>query len=127
MSKISITILLAMGLFFGLSIVALADDPLAVGPDIYTLKSENDRVRIMEINFKPGAKIGMHSHPDHIATFVTGGTLRLSYPDGKTQDMAGNPGDSVFIPAEAHAAENIGTTDVKGIVIELKEPKPEVK
>jgi len=103
-----------------------AQNPLEVGPDVYKLLFENDRVRVMEVMFKPGDKIAMHSHPDHVTTFVTEGTLRLFYPDGTSKDISGKPGDSVWIPAETHAAENIGTTDVRGIVIELKEPKAEL-
>lgn len=104
-----------------------AQNPLEVGPDIYSLVFENDRVRVMQVTFKPGDKIAMHSHPDHVTTFVTEGTLRLFYPDGSSKDISGKPGDSVWIPAEAHAAENIGTTEVRGIVVELKEPKAEVE
>jgi quercetin dioxygenase-like cupin family protein len=103
-----------------------AQNPLEVGPDIYSLVFENDRVRVMQVTFKPGDKIAMHSHPDHVTTFLTEGTLRLFYPDGSSKDISGKPGDSVWIPAEAHAAENIGTTEVRGIVIELKEPKAEL-
>ena len=36
------------------------------------------------------------------------------------------PGQAVWINAESHAAENIGTTDIKLLVVELKEPAPVV-
>jgi quercetin dioxygenase-like cupin family protein len=101
---------------------AASSDPMAVGPDIYKLRFENDRVRVMEITFAPGAKIAMHSHPDHMAVFLTDGKLNLSYPDGTTKEMEGKAGDAAWIPAESHAAENPGTTEVKGLVVELKEP-----
>ncbi len=105
--------------------LASAQDPLEVGPDIYKLLFENDKVRVMEIMFKPGDKIAMHSHPDHLAYIMSEGTLLLSYPDGTTKEMAGKSGDVFWINAEAHAAENIGTTEVKGLVVELKEQKIE--
>ena len=114
--------LFAGALVFGTGKMALADDPLTVGPDIYTLLFENDRVRVMQVTFAPGATIAMHSHPDHVVTIVSGGTLKLSYPDGSTKELAGKPGDAIWIPAETHAAENIGTTEVKGVIIELKDP-----
>ena len=113
-----------VALIIGAAKLALAQDPLEVGPDIYKLLFENDRVRAMQVTFKPGDKIAMHSHPDHTTCIVTGGTLRLSYPDGTTKELAGNPGDTFWIPAETHAAENIGTTEVKVVVIELKESAP---
>ncbi len=119
---------LLIALVFGFlscsTLSALESDPMKVGPDIYKLKFENERVRVMEVVFVPGAKIAMHSHPDHVTTLITAGTLRLSYPDGTTKEISGNAGDVFYIPAESHAAENIGTTEVKGIVVELKEAKP---
>jgi beta-alanine degradation protein BauB len=121
--------LLAGGLFLsvlllGAGKMAMADDPLTVGPDIYKLLFENDRVRVMQVTFAPGAKIAMHSHPDHVTTIISGGTLKLSYLDGSSKELAGKPGDAVWIPAEAHAAENIGTTEVVAVVTELKELAP---
>jgi quercetin dioxygenase-like cupin family protein len=52
--------------------VFAAGDPLAVGPEIYKLKFENERVRVMDITFAPGAKIDMHTHPDHITVITQG-------------------------------------------------------
>lgn len=125
MKKIFLLTLLLFILALGAGRIALAQNPLEVGPDIYKLVFENERVRVMEVSFQPGDKIAMHSHPDHVTTFVTEGTLKLFYPDGSTKDISGKPGDSFWIPAETHAAENIGTTEVRGIVVELKEPSVE--
>ena len=97
-----------------------AQDPVTVGPDIYTVKFENDRVRVSEIRFKPGDSIPMHEHPDHFVYVLSGGTLTLSYPDGRTTDFTGEPGQIVWIPAESHAATNPGTTEFRALVVELK-------
>jgi len=99
-----------------------AGDPLEVGPEIYKLLFENERVRVMEVTFKPGAKIAVHSHPDHSVYVVTGGTLRIAPEGAKASDAALDHGSVVFIPAEAHAAENVGPTTMKLIVTELKDP-----
>ncbi len=114
-------VFLGTALVFAAKTVLAAGDPLAVGPEIYKLKFENERVRIMEITFAPGAKIDMHTHPDHIAVITQAGKLTLSYPDGTTKDMEGKVGDAFFIPAETHGAVNSGDSEVKGVVIELKE------
>lgn len=98
-----------------------AADPLKVGPDVYRLLFENERVRVLEVTFKPGTKIGFHSHPDHLAYAVTGGLLRLSPQGGKTMDARLDHGAVLYIPAETHAAENVGPTTIKVIVTELKE------
>jgi len=114
-----------VGLTLGLLLVgrlAMAQDPIEVGPDVYKLAFENDRVRVMEITFQPGDKIALHSHPDHFVYVISGGTLALSYPDGTIKEFAGKAGDVVWINAESHAAENVGTTEFRGVVVELKEP-----
>jgi len=114
-----------VGLALGVLLIgrlAMAQDPVEVGPDVYKLVFENDRVRVMEITFKPGDKIAMHSHPDHFVYVLSGGTLALSHPDGTTKEFEGKAGDVVWINAESHAAENVGTTEFKGVVVELKEP-----
>lgn len=106
---------------------AIAADPLKVGPDVYRLLFENERVRVMEVTFKPGTKIGLHSHPDHVGYAVTGGTLRLTPEGGKTTDASLDHGSVLYIPAETHAAENVGPTTIKVIVTELKDPPAKKK
>ena len=99
---------------------APAQDPLKVGPDVYKLKLENERVRVLEVTFAPGAKIGMHSHPDHVAVALTPGKLRIMAKGGKPQELDLKSGDPVWILAESHQAENVGKTEVKLVVVELK-------
>ncbi len=105
---------------------ARAQDPLKVGPNIYRKLLENDRVRMLEVTFAPGDSIGMHSHPDHAVYAVTGGTLRVTTSDGKTQVAQLKAGDPIWFPAVIHGAKNIGDTRLKLVVVELKE-KPIMK
>lgn len=104
--------------------VSFAADPLEAAPDMYKLKYENERVRVMEVTFQPGQKIAEHSHPDHFVYVVEGGDLQISKADGSVNDAALGVGDIIFINAEAHWATNTGTTTVRLLVTELKEPKP---
>ena len=122
---ISCAVLMFGVLCFGMlrPVAVFAQDPLEVGSNVYQLVFENDRVRVMEINFNPRDKISFHSHPDHFVYVLEGGKLTLSYPDGATKDFEGKPGDVVWINAETHGAENVGTTHLRGLVVELKEPK----
>ena len=50
-----------------------------------------------------------------------GGKLKLSYPDGKSVKVVLKAGETLWIPAETHAAENVGATDAHSLVVELKE------
>jgi len=78
-------------------------------------------VRMLEVNFAPGDSIGMHAHPDHAVYAVTGGKLRVTTSDGKTQVAELKAGDPIWFPAIIHGAKNIGTTHLKLVVVELKE------
>jgi len=112
------TALLVVGLAVRL---VCAQDPLQVGPTIYKLLFENERVRVFEVRFKPGERIAMHSHPDHMVYVLADGQLQLSSPDGKSVEVGLQAGQTLWIPAQTHAAENVGATDAHSLVVELKE------
>lgn len=103
---------------------AYAADPVAVGPTIYKVILENDKVRVSEITFRPGDSIPEHSHNDHFLYVLSAGTLKLSHPDGTSNDFTGTPGQIVWLPAETHSAVNTGTTEFKALVVEAK-PLPD--
>lgn len=120
MKSMFVSIILTGGLLIAAAPAAFAQDPLEVGPDIYQLKFENERVRVMEVTFAPGASIAMHSHPDHFAYAISGGKLILSYPDGSNKEAELQPGNVLWMGAETHAAQNPGATEIKLLVVELK-------
>ena len=110
--------------FIVLAKPVMAQDPVEVGPDVYKKVFENERVRVLEAQFKVGGKIAMHSHPDHFAYVLSPGKMRLSYPDGTSKEVEMKAGDVMWLNAETHAGENIGATEVHLLVVELKEPQP---
>lgn len=96
-------------------------DVLKAAPDAYKLLFENDKVRVMEINLKPGQKAPMHDHPDnHVVYVVKDARFRLSFPDGKSQNIDLKSGNVVWMDAGQHETENIGLTDGLNLVIEVK-------
>lgn len=104
----------------GFAGVASAADPLAVAPDMYKLDFENERVRVMTVTFAPGQAMPEHSHPDHFAYVLETGTLKISHPDGTSMEASPKVGEVMWLPAETHSAVNIGTTQVRLLVVELK-------
>jgi|CXWL01.1.fsa_nt_gi quercetin dioxygenase-like cupin family protein len=100
--------------------VATTQDPHKVGPNIYKMKLENERCRVYEITFKPGASIAIHAHPDHVVYVVTAGTLQITEQGKAPIKLAGKPGDTFFLPAQKHSAKNIGKTTMKALVVELR-------
>ena len=69
----------------------------------------------------PSERIALHAHPDHVVYVFDDGKLKLSSPDGKSVEVVLKAGQTLWIPAETHAAENVGSTDAHSLVVELKE------
>lgn len=96
-------------------------DPAQVAANVYKVVLDNERVRVFDVHFKPGDKAVMHGHPDHVVYVLSGGRNRLAFPDGTAQELDLQPGMAVFIPAGPHETTNVGKTDVRLLVVELKE------
>jgi oxalate decarboxylase/phosphoglucose isomerase-like protein (cupin superfamily) len=101
---------------------AWAQDAAVVTPKVVKVKLDNEHVRVLEAISNPGDKEGMHSHPANVVYVVAGGKLRISTPDGKTNVLDLKTGDVLYRAPVTHAAENIGTTKVDVIIVELKTP-----
>jgi quercetin dioxygenase-like cupin family protein len=101
---------------------ASAQDALSVGPTIYKKVLENDRMRVLEGNFRKGARIGVHSHPDHLLYVLTDGALVFK-PGGRTPyEMTFKAGEAFSLPAQSRALENDSEKDIRVLVVELKAP-----
>lgn len=103
--------------------LASAQDPIKISPNMHKLLLENEHVRVFEFNAKPGEKLAMHSHPNHVMYSLTGGKLKFTMPDGKTNEVEITPGTAKWVDATTHAVENIGKTEVKVVAIELQNKK----
>jgi quercetin dioxygenase-like cupin family protein len=100
-----------------------AQDPATVNAKTIQVKLDNDRVRVLEATLQPGDKEQMHSHPAYVVYVVAGGKVRNHLPDGKTSETEFKTGDVVYREPLTHWAENIGTTTLKFILVELKSGK----
>jgi quercetin dioxygenase-like cupin family protein len=103
--------------------ICLAQDPVKVDSKHYKVESENAQVRIVRVHYGPHEKSVMHSHPDLVVTYLSDGSIRMHTPDGKSQDMQGKVGQTLFTPAGTHLPENISDKDFNAVLVELKSPK----
>jgi beta-alanine degradation protein BauB len=97
-------------------------DPAQVAADVYKLVLDNDRVRVFDVRFKPGQKTVTHGHPDHVVYVLSDYTLELKLPDGTSQEVPLKSGQTFWMSAGAHAAQNIGKTEGHALVVEIKQP-----
>ena len=103
-----------------LSHQATPQDPVKVAPDVYRVLLNNDQVRVLEVRMKPGASSPMHSHPAHVIYGMSEGRVRFTTPNGEPFEAAIKPGETAWHEAELHSVENIGTTEARVLVVEMK-------
>lgn len=96
-------------------------DVLKAAGNVYKLLMENEKVRVLDILLKPGEKAPMHNHPsDHVVYVMKNTKFKLTFPEGKTNEVDLKAGQTLWMEAGSHATENIGTTEGHNLVIELK-------
>ena len=99
-------------------------DAVEISPEYYTVRLDNDRVRVLDYHLKPGQTERMHSHRSGVAYVVNGAKIRTISPNGQSDVGELVTGDVHWRPNNiVHAVENIGTTEEHAIIIELKDRK----
>ena len=100
---------------------AIADlDPLKAASQNYVLLIENRHVRVYRIIIKPGEKVAMHSNGASVIYVFNDGRIKHTYPDGTIRETEAVAGTVVWDEAETHETENVGTTDIHSLKVELK-------
>jgi quercetin dioxygenase-like cupin family protein len=104
-----------------LSPVIFAEDAVIADPQHYTVEFENDKVRVIRIKYGPHEKSVMHSHGPNASVIISGGTVRMTTPDGASEDVALEPGSVMWADAEEHLPENLSDGPMEVVLVELKE------
>lgn len=103
-----------------------AQDAARVQPQSYLVVVDNAQVRVLEYTGRPGMGVcgsGMHSHPAHLTVLLTPAKVRVT-TGGKTAIHEMPAGSSFWEPAITHEVENIGGSDVRSLLVEVKRPRP---
>jgi quercetin dioxygenase-like cupin family protein len=103
-------------------------DAIAAAPENHTLLFENDSVRVLDTCIAAGQSTPLHTHRWPAALYS------LSWSDFVRRDEHGQtvvdsrkitpitPGSALWTPPlAAHTLENIGTSELRVIAVELKE------
>ncbi|MGH7819317.1 MAG: cupin domain-containing protein [Candidatus Binatia bacterium] len=99
---------------------AIAQDPVKVDAKHYKVVLENEQVRVLKIHYGPHEKSIMHEHPGAVAVFLSGGKVRFTLPDGKTEEAQQKAGGVQWNGAGKHLPENLGDEPLEVILVELK-------
>lgn len=102
------------------SLASGQDAPMA-NPSTVHVTLENERVRVLESALPPGAKEKIHSHPACVVYVIEGGKFRNHAVDGTTTESELETGATLYREAVTHWTENIGTTTIRVVLVELKD------
>jgi beta-alanine degradation protein BauB len=108
----------------GFSSGALLARPGALSPQEnqrLTVKFENDRVRVLELRLKPGEGEGFHSHPQYLLYALTDYRVKNTAADGTSKVFERKAGDVFWGEPITHKGENVGDTEVRALIVELKQ------
>jgi hypothetical protein len=84
---------------------------------------ENARVRVVEYRSRPTGNVcgvGEHTHPAHVTIVLSPARDRAAAVGGKTEIGDMKVGDVYWSDGETHTDVNIGKTNSRVIVVELK-------
>jgi len=95
-------------------------DPTVTDPDKYVAVMENERVRVLRYHDEPGARTHPHHHPESVLYALSAFRRRLTFPDGTTREREFKAGDVMWVPAQSHIGENVGSTPTEVLLVELK-------
>ena len=95
-------------------------DAVAVSPNLYQTKLENDRVRVLDYTLKPGESEPMHSHQSFVVHFLSDGRIRATPLAGQSAEQTVKRGDTAWRDPMAHRIDNIGTTELRALIVDVK-------
>jgi len=103
---------------------AFGQDPVKIDPAHYKIVMENASVRVLKIDYAPGAKSPMHQHPDSIVIPLVSSKVVFTMPDGTKQDADLANESALYTPAGTHSPANVGTERINALLVEFKGATP---
>ncbi len=96
-------------------------DIVQTSPNQARVLMENEHVRVVEYAVKPGEKDVWHTHPPRSSYVVSGGKVKVYTENGEPKISEVKTGASSWAGQGAkHYVENIGDTEIKIILTEIK-------
>jgi beta-alanine degradation protein BauB len=96
-------------------------DMVQTSPNQARVLTENEHVRVVEYSVKPGEKDVWHTHPPRASYVVSGGKVKVYSENGEPKISEVKTGASSWAGQGAkHYVENVGDTDIKIILTEIK-------
>src|SRR5215210_9104879 len=82
---------------------------------------QNERVRVIEVSFKPGAKTSAVSQPNRFLYALTDGALVFAPPGKTPYELSFKAGEAIWLPSQPMATDNDSGKEVRALVVEFKD------
>lgn len=101
---------------------ALAQEKKAAPQAVIKVIAENDKVRVTETTYAPGAENKSTSRAQlRVVRALKGGTLERTYDDGKKQKVTYKTGDvHINEPGPHYTTKNVGKSEIKLYLVTVK-------
>jgi hypothetical protein len=96
------------------------DDATILDPKHNEVLFENKRVRVVRIHFPPGESGPIVDKRARVIIMLTDSHATVTLPDGHSEVRDGKAGTVSFSKGGRQATNNVGTTELENIVVELK-------
>jgi beta-alanine degradation protein BauB len=96
-------------------------DPVRVAADTHTVAFENMFVRILRVRVPPGKIEPRHRHPHGLSVYLASQDTRITIDGQAPQIGHREAGSFAWSDAVIHTVQNIGTTEMHVLRIELKQ------
>ena len=98
----------------------MIQDPVISDSDKYKVIFENEHVRVLDYQDKPGEKTNKHGHPAFVLYALSPFKRNIHLEDEKIIEREFKKGDIIWSEGQIHIGENIGETDSHALIVEIK-------
>lgn len=98
----------------------MAQDAAKVDPRHYNVEFENDKLRVLRINYQPGEESVMHSHPEGVVVFLSDSKGKMKMDNGEEFIMDEKAGKVMWTDYSKHQPSNVSDVPFEVIQVELK-------
>ncbi len=95
-------------------------DPVVTDSDKYKVIFENEYIRVLDYQDKPGEKTNKHRHPAFFLYALSPFKRNIHLEGGKIAVREFQTGDTIWSQEQIHIGENVGNTDTHALIVELK-------
>jgi len=99
-------------------------DPVLIDPEHFKVDFQNEQVRVVHLSMKGTERTRMHEEPAILAVCIKECNVRLSRPDGKSQDLHMQAGDTRWVWEDTRSENNLSKEPLEMLLIQMKTRPP---